>query len=57
MTAGSNDYCSVPTTTDAYAGFYFSTDGGPARPGSVYVCWTRFTASPRQQRRVLLALD
>jgi hypothetical protein len=28
MTAGSNDYCSVPTTTDAYAGFYYSSDGG-----------------------------
>jgi hypothetical protein len=28
MTAGANDYCSVPTTTDAYGGFYWSTDGG-----------------------------
>ncbi len=28
MTAGSNDYCTVPTTTDAYAGFYYSTNGG-----------------------------
>jgi hypothetical protein len=28
MTAGSNDYCSVPTTTDAYGGFYYSTDSG-----------------------------
>src|SRR5215211_1110748 len=28
MTAGSNDYCAVPTTTDAYAGFYYSSDGG-----------------------------
>jgi len=28
MTAGSNDYCSVPTTTDAYAGFYWSMNGG-----------------------------
>src|SRR3954453_11368417 len=28
MTAGSNDYCSVPTTTDAYGGFYFSSDRG-----------------------------
>ena len=28
MTAGSNDYCSVPTTTDAYAGFYWSSDRG-----------------------------
>jgi hypothetical protein len=28
MTAGSNDYCSLPTTTDAFGGFYYSTDGG-----------------------------
>jgi hypothetical protein len=28
MTAGSNDYCSVPTTTDAYAGFYYSSNTG-----------------------------
>jgi hypothetical protein len=28
MTAGSNDYCALPTTTDAYAGFYYSNDGG-----------------------------
>ncbi|HUQ22051.1 MAG TPA: sialidase family protein, partial [Gaiellaceae bacterium] len=28
MTAGSNDYCTVPTTTDAYAGFYYSTNSG-----------------------------
>ena len=27
MTAGSNDYCTVPTTTDAYAGFYYSNGG------------------------------
>src|SRR6478609_4201484 len=27
-TSGSNDYCTVPTTTDAWAGFYRSTDGG-----------------------------
>ena len=28
MTAGSNDYCPVPTTTDAWAGLYYSGDGG-----------------------------
>jgi hypothetical protein len=28
MTAGANDYCTVPTTTDAWAGFYYSADGG-----------------------------
>jgi hypothetical protein len=40
-TSGSNDYCTVPNTTDAWAGFYRSTDGGaswtdsllPAYPG------------------------
>ena len=28
LTAGANDYCTVPTTTDAWMGFYVSTDGG-----------------------------
>jgi len=28
MTAGANDYCPVQTTTDAWAGFYYSADGG-----------------------------
>ena len=28
MTAGANDYCPVPTNGDAWAGFYFSSDGG-----------------------------
>jgi hypothetical protein len=28
MTAGANDYCTVPTTTDAWAGFYYSSDSG-----------------------------
>jgi hypothetical protein len=27
-TSGSNDYCTVPTAGDAWAGFYRSTDGG-----------------------------
>ena len=27
-TSGSNDYCTVPTNHDAWAGFYRSTDGG-----------------------------
>ena len=26
MTAGANDYCAVPTTTDAWAGFYYSSN-------------------------------
>jgi hypothetical protein len=28
LTSGANDYCPVPTTTDAWAGFYYSGDGG-----------------------------
>ncbi len=28
MTAGANDYCPVSTTTDAWAGFYYSSDRG-----------------------------
>ena len=27
-TAGSNDYCTIPNTTDAWAGYYWSNDGG-----------------------------
>jgi hypothetical protein len=28
MTSGANDYCSTPTGGDAWAGFYYSSDGG-----------------------------
>jgi hypothetical protein len=28
LTAGANDYCTVPTTTDAWAGFYYSANNG-----------------------------
>jgi hypothetical protein len=28
ITSGANDYCPVPTTTDAWAGFYYSSNGG-----------------------------
>ncbi len=28
MTAGANDYCAVPTVTDAWAGFYYSSNKG-----------------------------
>jgi hypothetical protein len=28
MTSGANDYCPVPTVGDAWAGFYYSSDGG-----------------------------
>ncbi len=35
MTAGSNDYCSVPTTTDAYAGLYYSSNSGDSWTNSL----------------------
>lgn len=35
VTAGANDYCTVPTTTDAWAGFYWSTDGGDSWTNSL----------------------
>ena len=35
MTAGANDYCTVPTTTDAWAGFYYSSNGGAAWTNSL----------------------
>lgn len=30
MTAGANDYCTVPTTADSWAGFYYSANCGTA---------------------------
>jgi hypothetical protein len=35
MTAGANDYCSVPTITDAWAGFYYSSDRGASWANSL----------------------
>jgi hypothetical protein len=35
MTAGANDYCSVPTTTDSWAGFYYSANGGASWTNSL----------------------
>jgi hypothetical protein len=53
--SGSNDYCTIPTATDAWAGFYRSTDTGrtwtdsllPGYPGD---------SSPQGQASPLLAL-
>jgi hypothetical protein len=50
-TAGSNDYCTIPSTTDAWAGFYHTSDSGahwadsllPGYPGDTS---TQGTASP-----------
>jgi hypothetical protein len=35
MTAGANDYCAVQTITDAWAGFYYSADGGASWTNSL----------------------
>ncbi len=43
MTAGANDYCTVPTNGDAWAGFYYSSDGGANWTNSLLpgYRWTR----------------
>lgn len=35
MTAGANDYCTVPTNGDSWAGFYYSSDGGASWTNSL----------------------
>jgi len=35
MTAGANDYCAVQTITDAWAGFYYSSNGGASWTNSL----------------------
>lgn len=35
MVAGANDYCTVPTTTDSWAGFYYSANGGSSWTNSL----------------------
>jgi len=35
MTAGANDYCAVQTVGDAWAGFYYSSDGGDSWTNSL----------------------
>jgi hypothetical protein len=55
MTAGSNDYCTVPTAGDTWAGFYYSSNGGsswtdsllPGYPGDTSA---EGAASPLQGR-------
>jgi hypothetical protein len=57
ITSGSNDYCTVETTDDTWAGFYRSTDGGrtwtdsllPGYPGDNS---PEGKASPLQQRGI-----
>jgi hypothetical protein len=53
-TSGSNDYCTVPTAGDAWAGFYRSTDGGATwtdslLPGYKGDTSTQGTSSPLAQ--------
>src|SRR4029450_8878764 len=55
MTAGPNDYCTVPTAGDAWAGFYYSSDGGTTwtdslLPGYVGDTSAQGLASPLQGR-------
>ncbi len=52
--SGSNDYCTVPTVHDAWAGFYRSTDGGASwtdslLPGYAGDTSTQGTSSPLSQ--------
>src|SRR6266568_1146833 len=43
--AGSNDYCTVPTAGDAWAGFYRSTDSGSAWTDSLLPAYNGDTSS------------
>jgi hypothetical protein len=43
--AGSNDYCTVPTAGDAWAGFYRSTDGGSSWTDSLLPGYNGDTSS------------
>jgi hypothetical protein len=54
QTSGSNDYCTVPTNGDAWAGFYRTTDGGSSwtdslLPGYLLDSSPQGTASPVHQ--------
>jgi len=46
-TAGSNDYCAVPTAGDAWAGFYRSTNGGLKWTDSLLPAYEGDTATGR----------
>ena len=53
-TSGSNDYCTIPTNHDAWAGFYRSTDGGATwvdslLPGYLHDSSSQGSASPVHQ--------
>ena len=48
MTAGSNDYCNVPTGGDAWAGFYYSADHGTSWVNSLVPGYSQDTSAAGQ---------
>ena len=49
MTAGANDYCTVPTTGDVWAGFYYSSNGGATWTDSLVPGYPTDTSAAGQQ--------
>ena len=49
MTAGANDYCTVPTVGDAWAGFYYSSNRGAAWANSLLPGYPTDTSAEGQQ--------
>jgi hypothetical protein len=49
MTAGANDYCPVQTITDAWAGFYYSSNGGTSWTNSLLPGYPTDTSTLGQQ--------
>ena len=49
MTAGANDYCAVQTITDAWAGFYYSANGGASWTNSLLPGYSTDTSDAGQE--------
>ena len=49
MTAGANDYCPVQTITDAWAGFYYSANGGASWTNSLLPGYPTDTSTAGQE--------
>jgi hypothetical protein len=49
MTAGANDYCTVPTTGDVWAGFYYSSNGGQTWADSLAPGYSTDTSAAGRQ--------
>jgi hypothetical protein len=49
MTAGANDYCPVQTITDAWAGFYYSSNGGASWTNSLLPGYPTDTSDAGQE--------